>query len=259
MQEYSVTIAYLYTLIGISSGAGLLVGLVLALAIKPQTKNEAIKPPRKGLVDVAHLWRNKASGALVIQIEEQTLDVGQAVNPEQRQFLADLLADLSRWLGVQNAPVSVTPPPSPVVSAPPPAAASTPALPVAVPVAAPKPTAPPHEKAIDQKPSLPAEKPSLFNPMRSLRYVLENEASQKLEQQRVPPSIAAQVDEILQTKMKGTRFEQQGIRLMELPGKGMVVMVGMQQFDSIDSVTDPQVKILLKAAVSEWEKQMFRS
>lgn len=256
MQEFTVTTTGLYILIGISSAAGLIVGLMLALAIKPQGNNTAGKPPRKGLIDVAHLWRNKASGALVIQIEEETLDVGQAVNPEHRQFLADLLADLSRWLGIPSVPPSAQPP---VVSAPPPAAASAPPVPVAVPVAAPKPAVPPSETATFPKPPVIAEKPSLFNPVRSLRYVLENEAAQKLEQQKVPPSIAAQVDEILQTKMKGTRFEQQGIRLMELPGKGMVVMVGMQQFDSIDSVTDPQVKILLKAAVSEWEKQMFRS
>lgn len=257
--SFNVDSTGLYLVMAISAGAGLIVGVILsALFPSSNNKSQKVSPPRKGLVDVAHLWRSKANGALVIQIEDQTLDVGQSVNMEQRQFLADLLADLNRWLGVQNTPSGVTPQqiPSTPSAAPimPPIVAESSPSPVA-----PKPFAVPlHESPPITPPPATTEKPSLLNPIRSLRYLLENEATQKLEQQKVPPSIAAQVDEILQAKMKGTRFEQQGIRLMELPGKGMVVMVGLQQFDSIDSVTDPQVKILLKAAVAEWEKRAFR-
>jgi hypothetical protein len=75
-----------------------------------------------------------------------------------------------------------------------------------------------------------------------------------------PKSIAAQVDEIVQEMLvQPSRLNPQlhakGIRLMELPGKGMVVMVGLDQFDGVEAVPDPEVRNLLKAAVAEWERR----
>ena len=43
-------------------------------------------------------------------------------------------------------------------------------------------------------------------------------------------SIAAQIDEILQEKIEGSDMAQRGVRLLELPNKGMVVMVGLDQY-----------------------------
>jgi len=72
-----------------------------------------------------------------------------------------------------------------------------------------------------------------------------------------PKSIAAQVDEILQSRIQGTELEQRAIRLMELPGKGMVVMIGLEQYNSVNDVPDPEIQTILRAAVREWEDKML--
>jgi hypothetical protein len=69
-------------------------------------------------------------------------------------------------------------------------------------------------------------------------------------------SIAAQIDEILQEKLVNTPLSQRAIRLMELPGKGMVVMVGLDQYDGVSSVPDPEIRELIRSCVAEWERRV---
>lgn len=71
-------------------------------------------------------------------------------------------------------------------------------------------------------------------------------------------SIAAQIDEILQEKLAGLPDEKRAIRLMELSGKGMVVMIGLNHYDGVDAVPDPDVKALIRECVREWEQKMDR-
>jgi len=69
-------------------------------------------------------------------------------------------------------------------------------------------------------------------------------------------SIAAQIDEILQEKLENSSLANRAIRLMELPGKGMVVMVGLDQFDGVNSVPDPEIQELIRSCVAEWERRV---
>lgn len=68
-------------------------------------------------------------------------------------------------------------------------------------------------------------------------------------------SIALQVDEILQERLRGTALESRAVRILELPGKGMVVMVGLEQYASVNDVPDAEIQAALRAAVAEWESQ----
>jgi hypothetical protein len=68
-------------------------------------------------------------------------------------------------------------------------------------------------------------------------------------------SIAAQVDEILQEMLKSSPLWARGIKLMELPAKGMVVMVGLDQYDGVDAVPDDEIRTLIRSAVGEWERR----
>ena len=68
-------------------------------------------------------------------------------------------------------------------------------------------------------------------------------------------SIADQIDEILQANLKGTELDKRGVRLMELPEKGMVVMVGLDQYEGVDEVPDPQIQAVIRSAVAEWESK----
>jgi hypothetical protein len=71
-------------------------------------------------------------------------------------------------------------------------------------------------------------------------------------------SIAAQIDEILQEKIVGTEMAQRGVRLLELPSKGMVVMVGLDQYGGVDEVPDDEIRMTIKSAVADWENQVSK-
>jgi hypothetical protein len=84
-------------------------------------------------------------------------------------------------------------------------------------------------------------------------------AGLSLEKPKLPTgSIASQVNDILQVMLIKTPLEKRGIRLFELPGKGMVVMVGLNQYDSVDEVPEEIIQKAIKLAVQKWEKQMSR-
>ena len=66
-------------------------------------------------------------------------------------------------------------------------------------------------------------------------------------------SIAAQIDEILQERLEGTPLAGRGIKILELPGQGMVVMVGLDKYTDLEQIGDPNVRRALGEAVTEWE------
>jgi hypothetical protein len=43
---------------------------------------------------------------------------------------------------------------------------------------------------------------------------------------------------------------------MEFPNKGMVVLIGLDQYEGIDAVPDENIRALLRAAVAEWEARV---
>lgn len=71
-----------------------------------------------------------------------------------------------------------------------------------------------------------------------------------------PRSIAAQVDEILQEMLVNSPMASRGIRLLELPNKGMVVMVGLNQYEGVEAVPDEEIRQVIRAAVAEWEQRV---
>jgi len=66
-----------------------------------------------------------------------------------------------------------------------------------------------------------------------------------------------QVDEILQKKLQERGLQQRGVRLMELPNKGMVVLIGLEQYATVEEVPDAEIQALIRASVSEWETNMM--
>lgn len=68
-------------------------------------------------------------------------------------------------------------------------------------------------------------------------------------------SIVTQIDTILQTHLQGTPLEERGIFLTESPEGGVAVYVGLTRYSGIDEVPDPEIKAVIRAAISEWEKK----
>jgi hypothetical protein len=73
-----------------------------------------------------------------------------------------------------------------------------------------------------------------------------------------PKSIVAQIDEILQGKLLEYPLSGRPVRLIELPEKGLTVLVGTDQYNSIDEIPDSEVQGLIRQSVAEWEGQHDR-
>jgi len=88
------------------------------------------------------------------------------------------------------------------------------------------------------------------SPLRDAKATLIKTASRQ--------SIAAQIDEILQRKLAGTPLAARGIKIVELPNQGMVVMVGLEKFTDLTQVPEEEVRSVIAQAVAEWEAQTSR-
>jgi hypothetical protein len=66
-------------------------------------------------------------------------------------------------------------------------------------------------------------------------------------------SIVMQIDDILQEMLAGGSLAGLGIHLFEDPKMGVMVKVGSNNYEGIDSVSDAEIKAALRAAVKRWE------
>jgi hypothetical protein len=91
-----------------------------------------------------------------------------------------------------------------------------------------------------------------FNPVNVIAQALQSDVG-KIEMPS--QSVVAQVDAILQEKLEAEGMKKWAIRLRELPEKGMVVMVGLEQYEGIDQVPYERVRWIIRESVAAWEKQ----
>lgn len=66
-------------------------------------------------------------------------------------------------------------------------------------------------------------------------------------------SIVAQINMILQSRLADSPLVNQGIRLMESPTGGVWVYIGLDKYEGIDAIPDPEIKAFIRKAVAEWE------
>ena len=176
------------------------------------------------------IWRDPLSQNLVVGMDGKTFRKPGELSAEGRRRLAQLLVDTSAWLGITPAQPSI--PESSPVSVPPPG-------------------------QVPYSPQAGAEtvRPSL-NPLKAF-----NRAFQPVDKAasgapaKSNASIAAQIDAILQEKIEKTPLAGRGVRLIELPGQGMVVMVGLDKYTDLAQVPDEQVRAVISQAVAEWEQR----
>ena len=137
------------------------------------------------------------------------------VSPEQKKRLIELITIMRPWVEGGQ--------PAPAV--------------VSQPVAAPQ-TPPALVQPVQPvlRPMQPAKKPETEKPMASL-------------------SIVQQIDTVLQERLSNTPLEKSGLRLQESPQGGVEVYVGSEKFDSIDDVTDANIKATIRAAIAAWEEK----
>lgn len=184
-------------------------------------------PP--GGKDVIRLWREPRGGRLIVEINGRLIPSAQDLNAEERRRVALAAADLRTWLGVFPQPASS----AGVESGS--AVSSAGAR------------------------QANASKPEQAGQISRNPFKVFTRAFQELDKPKVAPSavsIAAQIDEILQEKIAATPLEGRGIRLLELPGQGMVVMIGLDKYEGVEAVPDAEIRSLLRQAVAEWEARV---
>jgi len=209
-------------------GLGLLIGYFLGgLARPPKTKSEPKKskakekpaaPPNKNWEEIAHLWRDTRDRNLIFQIEDDYYKRGNDLTPKERNILLKVVMDFYRWL-------------EPPTAARPPASADNAKAPITPPPAQP-----------------PASK---FSPSKMIADAIQSDVPKATDQ---PMSIVAQIDAILQRRLKAKNMQKWAVRLAEFPNRGMVVLVGLEQYESIDSVPYKRVREVIHASVAEWEQ-----
>ena len=83
---------------------------------------------------------------------------------------------------------------------------------------------------------------------------------QKIQPEIIVPEPKAltmieQINEILQRLLPISPIAGKNVRITEDPFKGVIVWVGLDKYEGIDDVPDKDIRIVIRAAVAEWEKQ----
>lgn len=205
---------------------GFLLGLGLGSMASGQ-RNPKTGPRKTNRVEVARLLRDEQTGKLIPEIGGQEYRQPGSLSAEQQAGLFKAVQELRPWLAAAEPPQ-----PLPAVE-----------LPTASPARTGLATA---------APPMPRAN---MNPVDVLARAINADV-------HVPDpaakSIVAQIDDILQQKLADpsqapASLQSRAIRLMELPGKGMVVMVGLDRYDSVEAVPDPAIRSLIRSCVAEWE------
>ena len=213
---------------------GLVIGVLVGILVSGMRKGETAETPSgetlptADLVEVTRLWRDRRSGRLVVEVNKRQYKVVGDLNPVWRDRLRAVSSDLRTWLGIfpGESPANAAPAEQPPSGLKP-------------------------DQPVQPELTVEASRPGI-NPMRLFARAIQEMDKPKIDLS--PASIAAQIDEILQRKLEDSPLEGRSIRLMELPGQGMVVMVGLDKYDDVDAVPDQEARRLIREAVAEWEK-----
>ncbi|MCX8063265.1 MAG: hypothetical protein N3D16_11850 [Anaerolineales bacterium] len=236
-----MNISLLILLAVVLVAVAVLIGFLLATVLGGKSAEPPPQARKEGLNRQISFYSDHQFRNIVIQIEGKTVASPHLLQENERRQLLLLDQTLRKWLNLQ------------------PASAEKLAQ------ATPKPDSTTPEATPAQEPLLFSDIPGKAISPPSVEPPAKRGVADWLAQALQPKSsvseptrsIAMQVDEILQRKLQETGWSGRGIRLMELPNKGMVVLIGLDQYATVDDVPDAEIRALIRASVSEWETKML--
>lgn len=231
MGSSEIIFVVLIGLIGV--GAGIAIGMLISGARAEKPESESMPKSRTNLLEITTLWQDRKSGTIYPELNGKIVRYPAEMSASQRERLISQLSSLLDWLK--------------------PATADRPDSAEADSVGAES-----ENSVADAVLSMPSPAP-VKTKISAIDLVARAVQSDSRPLEKPPQSIAAQIDEILQEKLDGTGLDNRGIRLMELPMKGMVIMVGLEQYPDIDSVPDMEIRRLIRESVADWEQRSTAS
>jgi len=221
-------------LIGLIFGG--LFGYLLAASQK-SADGKAEKTPGEQYDPAMRVWRDRRSGKLVVDLDGNYYASMEKMPMRWRSSLQETLDDLKFFTGAINPIDRVAVYAQPAEIAP--AVRSTASLTGASAASQPGFT--------ELDPTTKSERDEIL-----ARAIVQQNLPKEKEPE-APKSIAAQIDKILQEKLPGTPLRERSIRLVELPERGMVVLVDGKSFDGVGEVQEEEVRKLIQVCVAEWE------
>lgn len=210
-------IGFLILIGAIGIGIGFAVGGLFFSLRHGDTSREK---PRPGAKHILSLWRDQDRRTQLVQLDEGVYEVGDSLDQRLKAKVRLELAELNIWVKAGEE----TPKPE---------------------------EEQPRLNAVPE-PEPAAGIPAGATPLSAVSRILIGKKEPAPEK-----SIASQIDDILQEKLADSPLQNRAIRLMELPGKGMVVMVGLKQYDRIEDVPDEEIRKLIRSCVLEWEHEVY--
>ena len=215
---------------------GASIGALIERALKRRSAPPQPVPPsvnqraNEGDVEVLSAWRTR-DNQVWLDMDGNRLESKAALQPKQYQRLLSLVLDLRPWLETAR-PAAARP------------ETALPPVRLAVPTAtsAPQPVRP-------VAPFIPAPPQQLQPETRKGPFVVE-----KVKPAPVLDSIIQQIDRVLQAKLATSAFIDRGIQLIEGPGGIVIVKDGINRYEGVDGIPDPEIKTLIRQAVADWEK-----
>jgi hypothetical protein len=166
-----------------------------------------------------------------LELDKVQVDDPNEISVEQRQRLINLVTQIKPWMDGKSGPGS----------APLPTPQAAPERPTLKSLSAVQPVLPPNN---------PAPK---VDALRGLRSLLNNEI--KTPGKDKSNSIVTMIDEVLQAKLLGTSLLSKSIRLEEGDMGEVIVFVGKERYSAVDDVPEPEIRAIIKSAISDWEKK----
>jgi len=201
----------------------IVIGFLVILLIRGLLRNEKTDNTQIPRESVLKIWREPDEDDLIIELGDKEYKKSINLSGKQRSQLHNLILELNDWL--VSTPYKKNETDYQIHTAK---------------------VSPDQENGEVAKPKLN------FNPVTMLVNALQAD----IPKSQLPiESIVSQIDEVLQEKIKNSPLEGEPIRLMELPGKGMVVIIGLKQYDSVDEVPQGEIKDMIRSAVKEWEQR----